>query len=140
MQPRICAPCRSDRLAHKMNRPQASHQNQRRYVNSNQQNNGADLAKNIAEQAMMPIGKTITDPAAWSLDIESRMPPAQMIRLQMEQTGARNDKKNDPRDSLGHPQTRVKQFHYTEAKKNRSQKIRGSADQLITDSRDNCAE
>src|SRR5882724_6225285 len=128
MQPRICAPCRSDRLAHKMNRPQASHQNQRRYVNSNQQNNGANLAKNIAEQAMMPIGKTITDPAAWSLDIESRMPAAQMIWLQMEQTGARSDKKNDPRDSPRHPQTRVKQFRHAEAEKGRCQKICGGPD------------
>ena len=89
---------------------------------------------------MMPIRKTITDPAAWALDVESRMPAAQMIRLQMEQTGARNDKKNDPHDSPRHPQTRVKQFHYPEAKKNCCQEIRGSADQLIADSRDNCTE
>ncbi len=88
----------------------------------------------------MPIGKTITDPAAWSLDVESRMPAAQMIRLQMEQAGTRNDKKNDPRDSPRHPQTRVKQFRYAEAEKSRCQKICGGADQLIADSRDNCTE
>src|SRR5206468_2196275 len=95
------------------------------------QNNGTDLAKNIAEQAMMPISKTITDPAAWSLDVESRMPAAQMIRLQMEQAGAGSDKKNDPRDSPRHPQTRMKQFRYAEAEKGRCQKICGGADQLI---------
>ena len=89
---------------------------------------------------MMPIRKTITDPAAWSLDVESRMPAAQMIRLQMEQAGAGSDKKNDPRDSPPHPQTRVKQFRYAEAEKGRCQKICGGADQLIADSRDNCTE
>lgn len=89
---------------------------------------------------MMPIDKTITDPPAWSLDIESRMPAAQMIRLQMEQAGAGSDKKNDPRDSPRHPQTRVKQFRYAEAEKGRCQKICGGADQLIADSRDNCTE
>src|SRR6266480_67948 len=89
---------------------------------------------------MMPISKTITDPAAWSLDVESRMPAAQMIRLQMEQAGAGSDKKNDPRDSPRHPQTRVKQFRYAETEKGRCQKICGGADQLIANSRANCTE
>src|SRR5437773_10498424 len=89
---------------------------------------------------MMPIRKTITDPAAWSLDVESRMPAAQMIRLQMEQAGAGSDKKNDPRDSPRHTKTRVKQFRYAEAEKDRCQKRCGGADQLIAGSRDNCTE
>src|SRR5947208_16718926 len=89
---------------------------------------------------MMPIRKPITDPAAWALDVESRMPAAQMIRLQMEQAGTGSDKKNDPRDSPRHPQTRVKQFRYAEAEKGRCPKIYGDDDQLIADSRDNCTE
>src|SRR5260370_32208396 len=109
------APHSSDRLGNDMNRPQSSHQDHRRRINPDQENERTELAKRVTQQT----GKTIADPAARSLDVESRMPAAQMIRLQMEQTGARSDKKNHPRDSPGHPQTRVKQFRRAEAEKNR---------------------
>src|SRR5260370_32099533 len=115
----MCAPHSSDRLANDMNWPQSSHQNERRHINPDQKNKRADFAKGIAEQTMLPTGKAIADPAARSLDVESRMPAAQMIRLQMEETGTRSDKKNDPCDSPGHPQARVQQFRRAEAEKNR---------------------
>src|SRR5437763_14087029 len=87
---------------------------------------------------MMPISKTITGPAGWSLDVESRRPAAQMIRLQMEQAGAGSDKKNDPRDSPRHPQTRVKQFRYAEAEKGRCQKICNDTSQQQHDAAGSC--
>ena len=111
----MCALHGNDGLANDMNRPQSSHQDQRRRINPDQENERANFAERVTQQT----GKTITDPAARSLDVEGRMPAAQMIRLQMEQTGTRSDKKNDPRDSPGHPQTRVKQFRRAEAEKNR---------------------
>src|SRR5438477_4538800 len=114
----MCALHGNDGLANDMNRPQSSHQDQRRRINSNQENERADFAKGISQQTMTLIGKTITDPPARSLDVESRMPAAQMIRLQMEQTGTRRDKKKDPGDSPGHPQTRVKQLRGAKAEKN----------------------
>src|SRR5947207_15517726 len=99
----MCALHSSDRLANDMNRPQSSHQDQRRRINPDQENERADFAEGVAQQTMMLIGKTITDPAAPSPDVESGMPAAQMIRLQMEQTGTRSDKKNDPGDTTGNP-------------------------------------
>ena len=73
-----------DRLADKMDRTQASHQDQGRCINSNQENKRTERTKRAAEETVTLIGEGVSDPAARSLDIEGGMPAAQMVRLQMQ--------------------------------------------------------
>src|SRR5438132_14041704 len=104
--------------ANKKDRTQSSHQNQRRSIESNQENNRADLAESAAEQTVMFIGEAIANPAARSLNIEGGMPAAQMVRLHMQQTRTRHDKENDPRQSPRHAKARVKQFRGAKSEQN----------------------
>src|SRR6266481_3827572 len=52
----------------------------------------------------------------------------------MQETSTRPDEENDPNQSPRHAQARVKKFRGAKSEQNRSQKVRGRADQLIANS------
>jgi hypothetical protein len=66
-----------------MDRTHASHQNQGRCINSNQENKRTERAERAAEETVTLIGERVSDPTARPLDIEGGVPAAQIVRLQM---------------------------------------------------------
>ena len=94
-----------------MDRPQSGHENQRRKINSRQQNDRADFAHRVEQQR---LSEKVADPSARALNVEDRFPTLQMTRLQLQQTRAGSDEQNDPGDPRRYAQTRVKQFCHAE--------------------------
>src|SRR5581483_10237262 len=100
------APHESDGFANKVDGAHSRDQDQSSNINAQQQYQRPYGPKSRAEQPAMFVGQTVTDPAARALDVERRVPAAQMIRLHVQQTGARYDKEDNPRKSPGHLQPR----------------------------------
>src|SRR6266403_132247 len=101
----MCATRRGNALANKMNRPQPSYQDQRRYVDPAQENERADFAHRIEQQS---FSKKITDPPSRTGDVEMLPPAEEMTGLQLQEAGAGCDEQNDPRNAPRHAQTRIK--------------------------------
>ena len=101
-----------------MNRAQAGHEDEAAQIDAGEENEGADAAHPGQEQ-FLPEG--IANPAARALNIKGETPTLQISRLQLKQTGSRNDEEHDPTEARQHPQFGVEQLGAAESEQNRGQ-------------------
>src|SRR2546423_2599803 len=119
-----------------MHRAQTRHQNQTRQVNAAEDDDRA-LSHRVTED-MTP--EEITDPATGAFDLKDTSPVVQKPRLQMQETRARRNEKNDPAQAATHFQFAVEELRAAEAEQRRGEQIRRGADQEITDARGDRAD
>jgi hypothetical protein len=107
-----------------VDRAEPRHENETAHVDATEQEDGAD-ASHPGEEQLFP--NKISEPAAGSLDIEKRPPTLQMLRLQLQQAGAGDEKKEDPSHAWCDPQLGVKQFRAAKTEQNNRQEIGSGA-------------
>jgi hypothetical protein len=117
-----------DRLPNDVNRAQARHQNKTAHVDAGEKNDGADPAHPGLQQ-FFPQG--IADPATWPQDVETGAPPLQILRLQLKQTGARDNEEHDPDKARCYAQSGVKQLGAAESEQNHGQQVGSGADHQV---------
>ena len=96
-----------DSLPNEMNRAQAGHEDETAHINAEEKNDRADTAHPAEEKF---LAERIAEPAAGSLNVESSAPTLEMLRLQLEQTRARDDEEHDPAEARHYAQIRMEQF------------------------------